>query len=385
MSSPIVQGMADALAAVTSAALSPVVNGPLLLAMLLSPDAAGRGLGLVAETLPFGLGARLPSSPSDLRGARATLSVLFALGLARLANGALSQAASNAWRWSRAPGWSGDWSGEVAVVTGGCSGIGLRIVERLVQLGARVAILDVQELPAGDQEGSDLRDSPLVRCYRCDVSSAASVAEAGRALRSNFGAAPSVLVNNAGIIHLGPILGPSEAELQRMFGVNCVALWLTTQEFLPAMVARGRGHVVTMSSTSAFSGIPGGAVYAATKTAAMSFHEALGAELRHLYGAPGVLTSVVHPNFTSSPMIPAGGIGGELRRQGVKLLTPDEVADAVVARLRSGRGGQVVVPERETFVYGLRGWPSWAQEMVRDGLGRGAALLESSKTKQGGR
>jgi hypothetical protein len=113
----------------------------------------------------------------------------------------------------------------------------------------------------------------------------------------------------------------------------------------------------------------------------MSFHEALGAELRHLHGAPGVLTSIIHPNFTSSPMIPAGGIGGELRQQGVKLLTPEEVADAVVARLCSGRGGQVVVPERETFVHGLRGWPRWAQEMFRDGLGRGAALLESSRTK----
>lgn len=215
MSSPIAQGTVDALAAVTSAALSPVVNGPLLLAVLLRPDAVGRVLVRTAEALPVGLGARLLSPPPNLRGARTTLGVLFAVGLARLANRALSQAASNAWRWSRTPGWDGDWSSEVAVVTGGCSGIGMRIVERLVRLGARVAILDVQELPTGDQEGSDLRGSPLVRCYRCDVSSAESVAEAGQALRADFGAAPSVLVNNAGIIHLGGILAPSEAELRR--------------------------------------------------------------------------------------------------------------------------------------------------------------------------
>jgi NAD(P)-dependent dehydrogenase (short-subunit alcohol dehydrogenase family) len=316
-------------------------------------------LGIVAEHLPQWAAASLSSLPHP--PAITVLRVLVALGLLRTANRALNTMAHNSWRLTAAPGW--DWPNEIAVVTGGSSGIGKGIVERLAALGVRVAVLDIQDLP------KDLQGNARVRFFRCDVTSSESVAAAADAVRRELGHA-SILVNNAGIARTAPILQADEAFLRRILGVNLMSMWFTTQQFVPHMVQRGKGHVVTLASIASFVALATAADYSATKAGALAFHEALASELKHQHKAPHVLTTVVHPNFVRTPLVQS--FEGRLQRAGVRMLTSDRVADEVVAQIKSRRGGQLVIPSSATGLSGIRGWPTWLQEFVRDRVASGA-------------
>ena len=340
--------------------LSPFLTGPLLAAVSYTPDAVRDALVYLADRIP---GLQLSPSMS-LDTSKTVLKVLFGVSVLRFINNTLTTMGSNSWRLSRAPGW--DWPKEIAVVTGGASGIGKGIVERLSKMGVRVAVLDIQEPP------KTLLADPKVHFYKCDVTSTESIAAAADAVRSELGH-PSILINNAGITSLELIMNTSEEFLRRIFGVNCMSHWFTAQQFLPNMIKQDKGHVVTVASLASFVALPTVAFYGATKAAARSFHEVLTCELKHIYKAPHVLTTVVHPNFARTPML--DGMLEDLEKMGVSMISPDDVSDAIVAQLRSRRGGQLIVPSTFSWAVGIRGWPIWMQEIVRDTLGRGASTM----------
>ncbi|KAH7129851.1 hypothetical protein B0J13DRAFT_563420 [Dactylonectria estremocensis] len=336
--------------------LSPFLSGPLLLAVTYAPETVRDALAPLANKLPDHIAASL-----KLATAKTALQVLVALGVLRQINQALNTMASNSWRLRAARGW--DWPNEIAVVTGGSSGIGKSIVEKLVTLGVRVAVLDIQELP------KDLQTNQRVSFYRCDVTSTESVAEAAEAVRRELGH-PSILINNAGITQPIPILKMPESFLRKIFGVNLMSLWFTTQQFLPRMIQLNKGHVVTIASIASFVALATAADYSATKAGALAFHESLAVELKQCYKSPNVLTTVVHPNFVRTPLVE--GFVGQLEGSGVRLLTPDQIASEVVAQIKSRRGGQLIIPRSASGISGIRGWPTWLQEIIRDTVGRGA-------------
>ena len=84
------------------------------------------------------------------------------------------------------------------------------------------------------------------------------------------------------------LLDKSEDQVRKTFDVNIIAHFLLVKEFLPAMIDRNHGHVVTIASMASFITGVGNVDYACTKAAALSFHEGLTQELRHQYKAPGV-------------------------------------------------------------------------------------------------
>lgn len=114
---------------------------------------------------------------------------------------------------------------------------------------------------------------------------------------------PTVLINNAGIGSAQPILARSEEQIRRVFDVNIISHFTLIKEFLPAMVARNHGHIVTVASMVSFMSLPSNVDYACTKAAALAFHEGLGQELRFLYKAPRVRTTYVFQNWVSSTML----------------------------------------------------------------------------------
>ncbi|KEY68894.1 hypothetical protein S7711_03826 [Stachybotrys chartarum IBT 7711] len=293
------------------------------------------------------------------------LSILTAWGVIRGANRVLNVIAANAWRVQPAPGWT--WPKEVAVVTGGSGGIGKHIVEKLVNHGIRVAVLDIQDLP------KSLEDEPLVHFYQCDVSNPEAVATTADVVRKDLGH-PSILINNAGVVRFRPILQIPTAHVQRLFSINCVALWLTTKQFLPHMIESNKGHVVTIASLASFIALPAAADYAASKAGAHAFHEALTCELKHIYKAPNVLTTIIHPDFVKTSFI--DDVAELVQQNGIQLLDCDKVADKIVAQVLSRRGGQLVLPENETYIAGIRAWPTWLQELTRDAYGRVIAQLK---------
>lgn len=349
----------DVISSVAGMALSPFLSGPILLSATYYPDTLQSIIDSIAKSLPEHFVTSLSSLPHP--PAITSLRILVALGLVRTLNRGLNTMASNSWRLCAAKGW--DWPNEIAVVTGGSSGIGKGIVERLAALGVHVAVLDIQDLP------KELQGSPRIRFFHCDVTASESVAAAADAVRRELGH-PSILVNNAGIARPMPILKTQEEFLRRILGVNLMSLWFTTQQFLPRMVQLNKGHIMTVASIASFVALATAADYSATKAGALAFHEALASEIKHQYKAPNVLTSVVHPNFVRTPLL--DGFSGRLERAGVRLLTSDRIADEVVAQIKSRRGGQLVIPSSASGITGIRGWPKWLQELLRDAIAKGA-------------
>lgn len=200
----------------------------------------------------------------------------------------------------------------VAVVTGASRGIGRAIAVRLAATHHVIALArSVDELHslAGDIEaaGGACTIRPV------DVTDADAVAAA------LDGVDADVLVNNAGVGHLKPLLDLTAAEWRAMVGVNLDALFHVTRTVLPGMVARRRGHVVIIGSIAGRSAFVGGTGYTATKHGVMGFAESLMLEVRE----HDVKVSVVNPGSVRT------GFGrGEMSRKDWALAAAD-VADAV--------------------------------------------------------
>ncbi|KAH3955554.1 hypothetical protein HBI81_016670 [Parastagonospora nodorum] len=325
---------------------------------------------------PVSVRARLTDRIAILRDPRRVEQIVKALkwclafGVTGAVNRKLNQVALNGGRWgSETAKW--DWSKEVAVVTGGCSGIGALVVKGLVGRGVKVAVLDVNDLPA------NMQGYAHIKFFRCDVTDPDAVYATAGEIKISLGA-PSILINNAGILGTHTILATPDAFLKKIFEINVLSNWYTTKAFLPSMIAANKGHIVTIASAASFIGVAGLADYTATKAAILSFHEGLAQEIKHHYKAPNVLTTSVHPNWVRTPLL--GPVEEELKSRGSEILEPQYVADRVVQSVLSCRGGQVVLPEAAGKVAMLRGLPNWMQEKIRDGVSQ--TILRSAAVKE---
>lgn len=241
---------------VTHVALNPLVTGTLLWVLTKGPPRARNALINAVSAL---------RSPQTLARATRLLKWLFGLGVVRAINRKLNDLALNAYRINNEKKrWK--WNEEIAVVTGGCSGIGLVLVKRLLRKGIKVAILDIQQLPP------TLHGYANVSFFSCDISDPSAVASTAEKVRATLGR-PSILVNNAGIARPRTILQTSPEKLRQIFDVNVLSNWYTVQAFLPDMIKQNKGHVVTVASMASYVAVAGMIDYAATKAAVLSLHE----------------------------------------------------------------------------------------------------------------
>jgi all-trans-retinol dehydrogenase (NAD+) len=184
-------------------------------------------------------------------------------------------------------------SGRTVLITGAASGLGRSMARLMADRGARIVAWD---LDAGrlDMLVGELK-APGHSWAVVDVSDRAAVSEAARRV-----GAIDVLVNNAGIVSGKRLLEASDEQIQKTMCVNTLALFWTTRAFLPEMIRRGTGHVVTVASAAGLVGVAGLVDYTASKFAAVGFDDALRSELRRT--APGVRTTVVCPYFINTGM-----------------------------------------------------------------------------------
>jgi NAD(P)-dependent dehydrogenase (short-subunit alcohol dehydrogenase family) len=321
--------------------LNPLVTGAVLLVLSKGPDNARDHIQQLLARIPL-----------DEALFQTILKVLFGLGAVRAINAKLNDMAYNAFRLGAAPGW--DWPREVAVITGGSSGIGLGVVERFAAKGIKVAVLDVQEFP---------KKIPGVKFYNCSVTSPESVAEAAKAIRRDIGE-PTILINNAGVVSKSAtILDTPQEAVERVMAVNVLSHWTTVRNFAPAMAKANKGHIVTVASIASFVALPSGADYACSKAAVLAFHEALTAEIHVVHKAPNLLTTVVHPNFVATPLLV--DLKDRLKKSGVSFLGVDPVADAIADQVFSKKAAQVFCPAGDWHFSMLRGWPAWLQNPLR--------------------
>jgi all-trans-retinol dehydrogenase (NAD+) len=178
---------------------------------------------------------------------------------------------------------------------------------------------------------------------------------------------PTVLINNAGIAHAHTILEATPQYLRKLFDINVISHYYLIQEFLPGMIQRKKGHIVTLASLASFATPPGLVDYAASKAAVLSLHEGLHAELKHRYNAPFIKLTVIQPIYVQTALIESWQTG--LKKTRSPIIRPSTVARAITDQIISGKSGQLCIPKHMGIGGSLiRGLPWWVQEIIRDGL-----------------
>ena len=177
-------------------------------------------------------------------------------------------------------------AGRWIVVTGASRGIGAELARRLAADGARLALV-ARSRDALTALAGELGAEPVV----CDVADPAQIERAAERIETLAGGAPDVVVNNAGVFSITAAHKTSVELFRRTLDVNLLAPFAFVHAFLPAMRARGSGHLVTLGSVADRNIFPGNAAYSASKYGLRALHEVLRAELR----GTGVRATLVSP------------------------------------------------------------------------------------------
>ncbi|MBS0366896.1 MAG: glucose 1-dehydrogenase [Proteobacteria bacterium] len=185
-------------------------------------------------------------------------------------------------------------AGKVAIVTGGARGMGAATARLFAAEGARVVIGDLLEAE-GRALAAQLGDNALSQPL--DVASEDSWRQLLQATRERFGA-PDVLVNNAGILLMQGLLETTAADFQRVLSVNLLGTFLGMRALAPALIARGRGSIVNISSVDGLKAANAVSAYAASKWGVRGLTKVAAMEL----GPHGVRVNSVHPGGIDTPM-----------------------------------------------------------------------------------
>ncbi|KAF1313739.1 Retinol dehydrogenase, partial [Globisporangium splendens] len=249
--------------------------------------------------------------------------------------------------------------GQVVLITGGAMGIGRLMSLRFAKLGAIVIIWDLNT-HLGGQVVDEIRTAGGdAHFYEMDVTDKERVYSVAESIVHQFGAV-DILVNNAGIVGGKPILESNDRMIRKTFDVNVTSHFWTIKAFMPQMVKRNHGHIVSIASAAGLFGSGGMVDYGASKFAAVGLMMSLRQELQAM-GKDGVHLTLVCPSF-----IKTGMFEGVAPPRFTTWLSPEYVADQIVRAVRRNQW-KLVMPSLLTFLEMLMYiMPDWlAQFLVR--------------------
>ena len=222
-------------------------------------------------------------------------------------------------------------AGLTIAITGGARGIGRATAAALIAQGSRVAIGDI-DAELAERTAGEL-DAGTVGLY-VDVTDRSSFSAFLDQVEERLGPL-EVLINNAGIMPLGPFVNESDEIAERIIDINVHGVINGSKLALERFIPRGRGHLVQLASATGKIGFAGAVTYCASKHAVVGLSEALRLELRD----SGIDVSVVMPTAVNTEL--GSGLGVT---RAFKAVEPEDVADAIVEALQTGRF-EVYIPK----------------------------------------
>ena len=224
------------------------------------------------------------------------------------------------------------------LITGASAGIGAELAREFARHGHRLTLVarrrDKLQQLAAELEGEHGVDVKLVAQDLAKPTGPAAVVKAVQAEGEPVG----ILVNNAGVIDVGPFVASATDKIAGLVNLNVRALTELTGLLLPSMVERGFGRVLNVASLAAFQPVPSMAAYAASKAYVLSFSEALSEELR----GSGVKVCAVCPGMTDTDMVTEIKAGSPAAAKLPKQLVSDP-GDIAAQAYRALMSGQVVL------------------------------------------
>jgi 3-dehydrosphinganine reductase len=232
------------------------------------------------------------------------------------------------------------WNKKIILVTGGSSGIGLAAAKLLAASGAHVWLTarrrEHLDAALKEVEAARLDSSQHCGVVPADVSDPAQAAQAVETVTASVGA-PDVIFNAAGIAHPGYVQDLPLEIFRQMIDVDYLGTVYVTKAALPAMLARGSGHIINISSIAGYIGVYGYTAYGAAKFAVTGFSEVLRAEMK----PHGIRVSVVFPPDTNTAQLayeePIKPPETKAISGNAKALSADTVARAILKQAERGK------------------------------------------------
>lgn len=262
--------------------------------------------------------------------------------------------------------------GRTIAITGAARGIGYATAKELLSRGARVVIGD-RDVALQESAVVELTKLGQVSGYPLDVTDRESFATFLDKARTDGGGHIDVLINNAGVMPVGPFLDETEQSIRSSLEVNVYGVLTGCQLALPDMVKRRRGHVINIASLSGLIPLPGQVVYVGAKYAVVGLSTALADEM-----APyGVNVSVIMPPFTNTELISGTKSGGA-----IKPVEPEDIAAAIVKTLSKPKTHVSVPPALRFTAQAAQMLPPKARRAMNKALGLDNVFLEFDKAKR---
>lgn len=242
--------------------------------------------------------------------------------------------------------------GKVAVITGGARGIGYATARTLKSLGMRVAVGDVDETRLLEAE----RELDLDAAGRLDVTDPESFRAFYGMVTDRLGA-PYALINNAGVMPVGPTTEETPEVARRMVDINVHGVITGTKIALDSMLPRRSGHIINIASMAGEAYVPGLATYCGTKAAVIAFTDAVRLEHR----TSGVDVSLVLPTFTNTELV-----AGTQGPRGFRNAEPEQIAEAIADLLAHPRPRVYVTRPMGALLKAQRLMPAaWSEGLAR--------------------
>ncbi|KAG8593444.1 hypothetical protein GDO81_000834 [Engystomops pustulosus] len=213
-------------------------------------------------------------------------------------------------------------SGEIVLITGAGHGIGRLTATEFAKLQSVLVLWDINKNGVEETAAQCRKIGAKVYTYVVDCSKREDIIASADKVKQEVGDV-DILINNAGVVFCADLLSLEDSQIQKIFDVNVIAHFWTTRAFLPSMMRKNHGHIVTIASSAGLFGVPFLVDYCSTKFAAVGYHKALTAELSALQMSE-IKTTCLCPVFVDT------GFVKNPSTRFAPVLVPEDVAKTLV-------------------------------------------------------